>query len=213
MSSFDRNVSFEDACIRRIVRHFVPILADAGLSLMLVQRTQDETRKQGLVRDLQKAIGDAILLKGNRIHRTVDFKCERRSSRNIFVETYSNLDLEGHLAPGWLHHLQTDEIWYLFADTGALHRICLPSLRAWLGEVVPVHGDPSGRRQVRLMGFREVLQQTHAQPNRTVGRLIPLATLEAARTSEGRKIVLNSYVLPPLGPETPDETSAAIPSP
>lgn len=210
MSSFDRNVSFEDACVGRIARHFAPILAGAGLSLMLVQRTQDETRKQGLVRDLQKAVGDAILLKDGKIHRTVDFKCERRSSRNVFVETYSNLDLEGRLAPGWLHHLQTDEIWYLFADTGALHRLCLPALRAWLGEVTDA---PDGRRQVRLMGFREVLQQTHAQRNRTVGRLVPLAALEAARTSEGRKILLNSYVLPPLAADGAEGASAAIPPP
>lgn len=211
MSSFDRNVSFEDACVARIAAHFAPILAQAGLSLMLVQRTKDATRKQGLVRDLQKAVGDAMLLKGDKIHRTVDFKCERKASHNLFVETYSNLDLEGRLAPGWLHHLQTDEIWYFFADTGDLHRICLPSFRAWLGEVVePPRGGP---KIVRLMGFREVLQQSHAQPNRTVGRLVPLAALAAAKTPDGRPILLNSYLLPAPGTGAPEGASAPIPPP
>lgn len=213
MSSFEQNVFFEDRCIERIIHYFTPILAERGLYFMLVQRTHDETRKQGLTRDLQKTLGDAMLLKNGRIHRTVDFKCERRSSPNIFVETYSNLDLEGRLAPGWLYHLRTDEIWYFFADVGALHRICLPSLRTWLGEIVPLDGDASGRRHVRLMGFREVLQNTHAQPNRTVGRLVPLTALQTAKTADGRKILLNSYVLPPLETEPSKGTSDTISMP
>ena len=211
MSSFERNVSFEDACVERIAAYFKPLLAQAGLSLMLVQRTKDQTRKQGLLRDLQKAVGDAMVLQDGRIHRTVDFKCERKASRNLFVETYSNLDLEGRLAPGWLHHLQTDEIWYFFADTGDLHRICLPRLRAWLGEVVqPKCGGP---RQVRLMGFREVLQQSHAQPNRTVGRLVPIAALASAADADGKPVLLKSYVLPAAGTGAPEGASDPISPP
>jgi len=211
MSSFDRNVSFEDVCVERIVSHFTPILAQAGLSLMLVQHTKDSARKQGLVRDLQKVIGDAMLLKDGKIHRTVEFKCERKASRNLFVETYSNLDLEGRLALGWLYRLQTDEIWYFFSDTGDLYRICLPSFRAWLGEVI--RPSRSGPNIVRLMEFREVLQQSHAQPNRTVGRLVPLAALASAKTPDGRPILLNSYVLPPSGAVVSRKASASIPPP
>ena len=178
-SSFATNAAFEQTCARRIKTFFDARRAtsDPDLGMLLVQREGDSFAKQGLDVSLQKQVGDAILHRNGQMYRTVDFKCERRSSQNIFVETHSNMDPE-RFTPGWLYHLRTDELWYLFADSGELICIDLARLKSWLHERIT-----TGNRDcsvLRLMTYREVLQNTHKQLNRTVGRLVPIRDAEAA---------------------------------
>lgn len=179
ISSFAANAAFEQVCARRIKTFFDERRAgtDPSLEMLLVQREGDGFAKQGLDATLQKQVGDAILHRGGCMYRTVDFKCERRSSPNLFIETHSNMDPERY-TPGWLYHLRTDELWYLFADTGDLTCVDLHRLKSWLHEEVP--SGSSGRGVLRLMAYPEVLQRRHAQLNKTVGRLVPLRDLTAA---------------------------------
>lgn len=121
---------------------------------------------------LQRTLGDMLIQSSrNRELVCVEVKTERRWTGNIFLETWSNLSgEEGRLKPGWLCTLDSDWIAFLFLDTGALYLCDFGELKEW---ALPE----------RVFAYPEREQRQHAQLNRTVGHIVPIADLGAVLTS------------------------------
>lgn len=205
-NSFLSNADFEQRCVGTILDWLEPRLAekDPSLRATLTQRAGDPHTKRGLDADLQKKMGDMIISKGRHIFRTVDFKCERKTSRNFFVETYSNRTGEdGRLAAGWLYHLETDQIWYYFADSGQLFRINRLAFKAWLHELIVA---PDGKQSQRISSFQERPQTQHAQKNVTIGRLVPIEMAQKA-SFDGVPVIECVNTIPSALPARTDDQS------
>jgi hypothetical protein len=123
---------------------------------------------------LQQEIGDLILRsrRDSRLY-TVELKCERNFTGNVFLETWSNRNLndrDSHAMrgsnPGWVIKSKSDLLFYYFISNDHLYVFDLFRLKGW------AHiGRNLGR-------FNEKAQGKYQQMNDTHGVIVPLETLK-----------------------------------
>lgn len=182
-NTYKQNVEFEKVCVRHLMDYFYLRTEGKERRIALFPNTPE-------MKELQRTYGDAMVIGADdKVEQFIEFKCERKFTKNLFVETHSNLS-DKFYNTGWLHHLKVNRLWYYFADENRLFILRFPQLKKWLFEA-------SGRNP-RLMNYREVCQATHLQENLTVGRLVPIAHLP-------KGIVMEDVVLPiPLKLDPPN---------
>ena len=79
------------------------------------------TSKGTLSKRLQETVGDAILNDVDGMMWTIELKAEEKHTGNLFLETWSNKNLDNKLShaergsnPGWLQKLSADLLLYYF---------------------------------------------------------------------------------------------------
>lgn len=134
------------------------------------------TDKGRLAPFLQEIVGDVIFNDKQDRMWSIEIKAERRFTGNLFLETWSNRNLENpdsHARRGsnvgWLAKLQADLLFYYFLDVDRLFIGQVFALKRWAFG----HGKVEGR----LYDYKEVTQAKYAQLNDTVGRLVSIADL------------------------------------
>lgn len=128
---------------------------------------------------LQETLGDLIFTGKQdwRLH-TVEIKTERRHTGNLFLETWSNRNLDNidsHIErgsnPGWLLKLRADILLYYFIDSDTGYALDLLALKRW--------AFGCGEKQGRIYDFPELRQGKCQQKNDTHGRIVPVSVLMA----------------------------------
>lgn len=136
------------------------------------------TSKGPLARAYQQQCGDILLNdKGGRLF-AVELKAERRHTGNLFLETWSNRNLEcitDHTNrgtnPGWMVHLRASLLFYHFLDVDSLYILPFFKLKQW---AFGHNGQPG-----HIYDWPERPQSKYSQLNDTHGRLVSLAALKA----------------------------------
>lgn len=132
--------------------------------------------KGPLSRHLQLVAGDAIVNIKDSL-RSIEIKVERRHTGRLFLETWSNRNLEDKDShgshgsnPGWLFHTRADVLLYYFLDTDDLYAVNIFSLKRWCFGYrdLPAH----------LYEYDEIPQKKYAQMNDTHGRCVPIEKLQ-----------------------------------
>lgn len=147
------------------------------------------TSKGTLAKWLQETAGDVMVNTPDGRLWTVELKTERKWTGNLFLETWSNRNLNvkaDHAMygsnPGWLAKLRADLLLYYFLDADILISLDLFELKRWAfgylensehvaGNLYRCNG--SGEQE-----FRERPQGVYRQANDTWGRLVPVRTLQ-----------------------------------
>jgi hypothetical protein len=167
MNAFDAGRMVEARAMARIL----PFLEEQSNGRLVL------TDKGRLAPFLQQIIGDVLFnARGDGRMYAVEVKSETRWTGNLFLEVWSNRNLEkreNHARlgsnPGWLFKLQSDLLFYYFCDVDRLLVIDLFSLKRW--------AFGGGGRAPRLYGYRMAEQKLRDQPNDTWGYLVPVAVL------------------------------------
>jgi hypothetical protein len=167
-------------------------------SMLLLQPFLDDlngkyvlTNKGRLAKHLQETFGD--LLFNDRRGRiwAVEHKAEEHYTQNLFLETWSNRNLESWESraargsnPGWMYKTRADLLFYHFLDADALFIVNMFALARW------AFRTPSKRRGERanrigaeymvgrIWDFPEREQKQHQQLNDTHGRIVPIQVLQ-----------------------------------
>lgn len=138
------------------------------------------TDKGALSAFLQREVGDLLFndRKGRVV--SVELKAETRYTGNLFLETWSNRNLEDRAGraergavPGWLLVCRADLLFYHFIEKDILLIFDLLSLQRW-AFLSPNKSGNAGR----VYDFPEKTQLRYAQRNTTCGRIVPIAVLE-----------------------------------
>lgn len=161
-----------------------PFLEEAGNNWVV-------TEKGTMGRYLQEVAGDLLLNDRRGRLWCVECKAEERYTGNLFVETWSNRNLEDPQSHadrgsnlGWIWKSRADLLFYHFLDADALYVVNLFHLKRW------AFRDPSKLRGERVNGradfmvgrlfdFPERGQSKYNQLNDTHGRLVPISILAA----------------------------------
>lgn len=123
---------------------------------------------------LQKSVGDILYNTDPHTVLSIEVKTERRSSPNLFLETWSNACPE-RKKPGWMVTLDADWLFYYFADSDDLCTVDFQRLKQW------AFGEDQ-----RICNFPEKEQVSNRQLNRTMGRIVPICLL-------GKEVGLRVY--------------------
>jgi len=176
MSAFD-NARGVEAEGNMILLPYLREKSDGGLVL---------TSKGTLARWLQESVGDVLLNRREQLF-AVELKCERKYTGNLFLETWSNRNLEDGRShaergqnTGWMYKLRADLLLYYFIDTDQLFSIKVLALKRWFfgrGGELGAYRRPSADGQTPM--FREVKQEARDQANDTRGVLVPIAVLRS----------------------------------
>ena len=131
--------------------------------------------KGPMARHLQQVTGDAIFNADDRMW-SVEIKAEKKHTGNLFLETWSNRNLEDRnshasrgMNPGWMCKIRADLLWYYFLDVDKLYIFDFFKLKRW------AYG--CGDKKPRLFDFPEKRQEAYDQLNDTLGRVVPIDTL------------------------------------
>ena len=134
------------------------------------------TSKGVLARFLQITVGDALLNDRAGAVWSVEIKAEERHTGNLFLETWSNKNLNEKPSyalrgstMGWLFSCRADLLHYYFLDTDDLYVIPLFRLKRW--------AFGANKSAGRIYDFPEVGQAKYSQLNDTHGRLVPIETI------------------------------------
>lgn len=142
--------------------------------------------KGRLAQWLQCQIGDAVanargLLAANDGETvSVEIKTERKHTGNLFLETWSNRNLDSRdnyyrcePKPGWFVTLRASQLLYYFLDTDTLYCIDMFALKRWAFGWLPADGV---ERQANI--YRFPLRKAKCdQLNQTYGYLVPVEVL------------------------------------
>lgn len=141
-----------------------------------------------LAKALQGSIGDVVMTVKDKMY-SAEIKAEERHTGNLFLETWSNRNLEDRNRhaehgsnPGWLYKLKADLLLYYFLDTGDLYSMDFFKLQQWA-----FGAGPYG--QSNVFNFPEIGQQKYSQRNDTYGRLVPIEVIK-------KQVGMNHYVVP-----------------
>lgn len=133
------------------------------------------TNKGRMAPFLQEVVGDVIMNRRGLVW-SIELKTERRHTGNLFLETWSNRNLDdphNHAMvgsnPGWLLKSRADLFMYYFLDADALYVLSGLALQRWAFGFGGVEG--------RIYSYPEVKQGKYIQANDTYGRLAPIAVL------------------------------------
>lgn len=151
------------------------------------------TGKGTLARWLQESAGDVITNTQDGRMWTIELKTERKWTGNLFLETWSNRNLDNRnnhgnagSNPGWLAKLRADLLLYYFLDADVLVSIDLFQLKRWAfgyvenddvinGNLYRHRWDASANACVPV--FRERRQGVYVQANDTWGRIVPIGVI------------------------------------
>jgi hypothetical protein len=132
--------------------------------------------KGALAKALQAEYGDAAFNSDADTVHTVEMKAEERWTGNLFLETWSNRNLDfrdSHAErgsnPGWLLKQRADLLLYYFLDNDHLIVVPLYALKRWAFGCTGQAG--------RIYAYPEKIQRKYEQANDTVGRVVPVADL------------------------------------
>jgi hypothetical protein len=168
----------------------------AARSLALLIPFLDEFQGRWVVTDkgrlapyLQSIVGDLIFNNSNNRLYTVELKADDTDRRNVFIETWSNRNLDDvrnrdvGRKPGWFLTLSADLLFYHFVKQDRLVTFNLPALQRWgfcqesRNWSEPNDQNERTRLNGRIFDFRETRQKQWDQKNDTWGRPVPVATL------------------------------------
>lgn len=169
------------------------------------------TTKGRLARVFQEQYGD-VLFNSAQDGRmwTLELKAEEQHTGNLFLETWSNRNLENPAEhaklgcnPGWLVKQTADLLLYHFLDNDTAYLISLFKLKQW--------SFGAGEGKGRIYAFPEVLQGKYHQKNDTWGRLVEVRQLmkelpaRSVKKFHPRQLEINFGVrAPPLQSAIPD---------
>jgi hypothetical protein len=149
------------------------------------------TAKGPLSQTLQHAFGDYFMNTDAETVRSLEIKVERQWTGNLFLETWSNRNLDDQHAhfehgstPGWLVTSRADLLLFYFLDTDDLVTAPLLRLKRWAFGSGPQGG---------VYAWPEKLQGRYGQANDTWGRCVPVDHLErevGARRTQVRQLSL-----------------------
>lgn len=133
------------------------------------------TDKGRISAQLQTTIGDVLFNPDRLTVMSIEVKAERKSSSNLFLETWSNAARElTRQRAGWMYTLDADWLFYYFATTDLLCTVDFQKLKQWAFE-----GQRADGSLGRLFDYPERLQSRNEQFNRTMGRCVPITVLSA----------------------------------
>lgn len=122
------------------------------------------TDKGRLSELLQRQVGDVVLnAKGTQKVVSIEVKCEKEKSQNLFLETWSNRMPGGRM--GWMFTLNADYLFYYFLEGRLLLSIDFQKLWHWcfvLGRIYHYPEKPQGK---------------NPQKNKTCGRCVPIEVI------------------------------------
>ncbi len=134
------------------------------------------TAKGPLSRTLQRSFGDFFINVDAQTVRSLEIKVERTWTGNLFLETWSNLNLadrdahyEHGSTPGWMVTSRADLLLSYFLDTDDLVTVPLLRLKRWAFGSGPQDG---------IYAWPERIQGRHGQRNDTWERCVPVEHLE-----------------------------------
>lgn len=166
------------------------------------------TGKGKLARHLQETCGDLLLNDRHDRLWGVELKAEERWTGNLFLETWSNRNLEDACShsdhggnPGWLYKSRSDLLFYHFLSADALYLVNLFELKRWAFRDLSKRyinggaGKWSGYMNGRVYDFPETLQKKYEQRNDTWGRLVPLRVLDREMTKPPRRFSVQQLTL------------------
>ena len=136
------------------------------------------TDKGPLSQFLQHSVGDALYNSPDGRIWGVEVKTERRTTGNMFLETWSN---RTRLTHGWLHTLTADVLAYMFLDTRVLCLVPMKPLQQW--------AFGTGEGPGHLYQYPEKKQRIFDQLNDTWGRCVPIDVI-------ARDVGCQQYVVP-----------------
>lgn len=163
------------------------------------------TDKGNLARYVQEVMGDIIMnaKKDGRMW-TVEVKTEKRHTGNLFLEEWSNRnlnDLSKHAMVGsnrgWMDKLRTDVLLYYFMDMDYLYIINFLALKRW------AFGYKD--REPNLHRFRQLTQSKYNQLNDTVGRIVPINVLMSEMEPPPRRVTVKQLSMPFIEPNPFEE--------
>jgi hypothetical protein len=166
MNAFDAANEVEARARARLLP-FIEQRADEGRYVL--------TNKGRLAPLLQEIVGDVIMNSDGNVV-SIEMKAEERHTKNLFIETWSNRNLENDSSYairgsnlGWIYKTRADLIFYYFLDIDVLYVIPTLSLKRW--------AFGWGETAARLYEFDERKQRRFNQLNDTWGRVVPVKTL------------------------------------
>lgn len=135
------------------------------------------TNKGVLAKWLQECVGDVLMMNGDEV-QAVEIKTEREHTGNLFLETFSNRNLESRAShaergqnPGWMFKIKSDLLLYYFLDRDWLYTLDVFELKRWFFG----SGDKAGA--FGSGAYREKRQGRFVQMNDTWGLCVPLRIL------------------------------------
>lgn len=165
--------AFTDACLveQRGMSVLLPYLESRAYRGQVIQ-----VCKGPLARHFQRTFGDLLIATGPGGVASVEIKTQRRWTGRLFLETWSNRNLENRAShvergstPGWLISCRADVIGFHFLDADTVLFLPLFQLQRWAFGT----GDQPGR----IYDFPELRQRRYFQPNESLGRLVPVEVL------------------------------------
>jgi hypothetical protein len=159
--------AFEEACS---VEHESRKILEPLLELAAYNGRWVWNGKGRLARELQVSVGDVILNTDADRIISVELKAERKSSRNLFCEAWSN---RSRFNPGWMWKSDADLLLYHFLSSDELYSIDFQKLKRWFHDCEN-HSRPPWTQ------WPQALQGKYEQRNDTWGVLIPLDKIAAA---------------------------------
>jgi hypothetical protein len=135
---------------------------------------------------LQKQFGDLFIQETETKLTSIELKAEEEFTGNLFLETWSNRNLESKLSHaergsevGWLYKSRADVLFYYFLNTDHLFVCDMFSLQKW------AFGTRGAKKEARIFSFPEKPQGKYSQLNDTWGRCVKIEVLqrELARTT------------------------------
>jgi len=165
MRAFQASQSIE----QRGNRILLPYLLEKSDGLVL-------TNKGTLAKWLQESVGDVLLNLHERLY-AVELKCEQKATGNLFLEVWSNRNLECRSShayrgqtPGWMFKSRADQLLTYFLDTDQLYSVDLFDLKQWF--------FGSGKKAGAIHSQQFLPRRTRCdQLNDTWGSCVPIEVL------------------------------------
>ena len=130
------------------------------------------TDKGRLAKFLQETVGDVLFNSSGALY-TVELKAEETTSKNLFLETWSNKNLydkQSHADRGsnvgWMYKSRADLLFYHFLETNELYIADFYSLKKWCF------------LDNNIYKYREVKQRKNEQLNDTWGHIVNIEHLQ-----------------------------------
>jgi hypothetical protein len=129
-----------------------------------------------LAKHFQRSFGDLLIATGPGNVASVEIKAQRRWTGNLFLEVWSNKNLDdrgSHIergsTPGWLITCRADVLGFHFIDADTVLFLPLFRLQQWAFGIEDAPG--------RIYDFPERQQRRYVQRNDSWGRIVPIETL------------------------------------
>ena len=136
------------------------------------------TDKGRLAKEFQRQYGDALItMKSSGEMLSVEMKAERKPSRNLFLEMWSNGSRYNF---GWMAHCNADLLFYHFLDSDELYIMKMQHLKRWFwfGTGPTRRNGTSKTYKPGFVRFDLKRQTAYEQINDTWGCTVPIYNIE-----------------------------------